>query len=141
MSAGPAISPRPSLRLYAGSLDDFRPTLQLALEERIKLLWCATNYVRRLRLRDRFLHAWHLQNLVEDAVDPCNQSRLHARWGDDAVPDADIESRYGLPDWRRVRQLRHWLHGNSCKSTNFALFDLTQRSRYGNDRRIGIAPE
>src|SRR5262249_1923536 len=118
--------PLPLLRLYPGGFDDFRPPLQFALDKRIKLLRRTPNDVRSLSFRNRLLHCWELQDLVEDAIDPSDQTSVHASRANDAMPTVHVKSGYRLRHWRRIRQLRHWPNGNACKRTDFTLSDLAQ---------------
>src|SRR3954470_21781057 len=74
------------LRSYSSGLDDLRPTLQLALDEGVELLRGATNDLGGLRSCDGRANRRHLQNLVEDAVDPGDQCSIHAGGPHDAVP-------------------------------------------------------
>ena len=93
------------LRSYSSGLDDLRPTLQLALDEG-NMLRGATNDLGGLRSCDGRANRRHLQNLVEDAVDPGDQCSIHAGGPHDAVPNGDIKTGYRLPGWRGIRQLR-----------------------------------
>jgi hypothetical protein len=114
------------LRSYSSGLDDLRPTLQLALDEGVELLRGATNDLGGLRSCDGRANRRHLQNLVEDAVDPGDQCSIHAGGPHDAVPNGDIKTGYRLPGWRGVRQLRHRPHRSAGKCPDLAFLDLAQ---------------
>ena len=129
------------LRSYSSGLDDLRPTLQLALDEGVELLRGATNDLGGLRSCDGRANRRHLQNLVEDAVNPGDQCGIHAGGPHDAVPNGDIKTGYRLPGWRGVRQLRHRPHRNAGKCPDLAFLDLAQRGRDRDDRGVGIVTQ